>query len=760
MPKSNFELQDLNNVSTKDNDAIKDYTEKTAYEQQVVDMQTKFSTGSIKITKELAAQAILALEERIKDTRDYTQERIKKINESIKLYNSDPTVGSDGKSLENVFLPEIYNACEDLSDSLYLTFENMVSSLELSDMGDKTKQFLARSLEVTEVNDEKKMGFLRSLLKMVVGQNLKEDDIFYFMRKDVIKSFLERGINRSGFKEKVEKFLDDGIKRGHFILKDDWGQTGEYKLCYTKDGMKYQLDQEDVFKFKPVDARMLIFPKHGFEWVAEIINTKFSDILGVITDVNGKIVDNPKYDPNMVKLVGKRLKEIGASKAKVKEKTIEELHMEENDTQLTDLMDIGGNLSILEGHAIPLYVDQGKGKMIYKYMITYVNLCASEGDKLDFDKLDLIPIGIQKTPYVAGIPYLDTVYSEEDGDCSGRSLPQILKPLQKIMNNLVAHSLDNIYMSIWGVMVIDPNAFLDVKDLKNITPRKIMQLKGSLKGRRASDYIEWIHPKVDTLGSVFNLFGEFKTALRDTSRQGPGAKKVEPNPTATEISNIIQEAEKSTTKVSLRLNNLFNKWLERMYVYYMLNLKDSISIKPQGFRLKDKNKDSALNKLRDDMAEDNIADYDTTNRGIEVTPQELFIDGLNFKLTAADVYGKKAVQKQQSMQMYNLLTKSGAITGADGQPVIMKDDTGAPVKISLYRLTKNLLDHFEMDDIFEKITPEQAKRFSALTNIDPSMGLAPKNNSGTAVPVPPLTASNTQSDIARQATTLSPGVNI
>jgi hypothetical protein len=738
--------QQLSNININGDkiNAEKEYIDKTTYAQQVVDMDINFSDGTVKLTDELSSVAKVAVESRINSVKSYTESRIEKINNNLKLYYGDESVATDNKSLAKVFFPETFNAVEDWSDDLYLMFENMIDELEIEDIGDNIEQFLVKSLKITEVDDAKKIGFIRSMLNSILKGALEEKDVYYFKKFDIIKSFLKNALHKSKFKDNVEKFFVTGLNSGMFVIKDSWGPNGEYKLVKNKKNkMFYELKQEDVYKFKPIDSRLLIFPKHvdettgTFPWIVEKIPTTFHELLNLVFDENGDPVENPKYDIKMLKKLSDYLKDVGSSTIKNKDLGEEDTN---TDTEMKDLWDIDGDITLYEAHSMPLLISKGNGVIPFKCMITSVNLSENEGE------LDLFPIGVQKTPYISGVPYLHENFVVKDGDVAGIGLPELVKPLQTMLNNFSGHSVDTINMALWGIMVIDPDVFKDTTSLKNITPRLILQLK-NMKGRRVEDVIQWLKPNLDSISAMGELFNLFQQAFKRTTRKGPTGEKVTPNPSATEFDSMINESQKSVNRVGLRINNMFSKMLERMYIYNMINMKERIKLKPQAYKI------NSPKGLDDIIQNKDDGDYSMLDKGIELAPEELFIDGLNFKLTAADTFNKRSVEKQQALQITNLLLSSGVVTDpSTGQPHVMVDETGAQVSISEYKLFKRLLDYFDYDNIFEK---QQKKSVSP----NPTGEEANRPPSSGAVSSPTLEASPETASIGQQATTLSQGIN-
>jgi len=117
----------------------------------------------------------------------------------------------------------------------------------------------------------------------------------------------------------------------------------------------------------------------------------------------------------------------------------------------------------------------------------------------------------------------------------------------------------------------------------------------------------------------------------------------------------------------------------------------------------------------------------------------MFIDGLNFKLTAIENYNKQAVERQQAMQVVDLLSKNQVI----GKTMI--DETGMPVTIDEYKIYKKTLKLMSFDDIFKK-----AQKLWT----DPAA-----EQTGESM-VPQLNASPQPQDIIASANQVNPGVTV
>ena len=106
--------------------------------------------------------------------------------------------------------------------------------------------------------------------------------------------------------------------------------------------------------------------------------------------------------------------------------------------------------------------------------------------------------------------------------------------------------------------------------------------------------------------------------------------------------------------------------------------------------------------------------------------------------------------------MFNLLKSSGMIIDQTGQPHIMEDDSGSKVMISEYRAIKKLADVMDYGDIFEQVPEQKAQAQQQKMELMKQMQVMASQKTGT----PQLKGSPEQGNVAKQATTLSSGVNV
>ena len=717
-----------------------EYIEDVTLKQQILSEGEVFDGASLKLNDELISQIKTAIESRIIATSSYTKERVNQINENYQNHEDNMAVASDGEATSQTYFGEIYNNDEDWVDQLYIMFNELPDKFEVSDIEDNLDKFVPQKLDVRE-GDESKQPFrmLRSFLNMLKPEH-EEKDIFYFQKKEIIKTIMKDAIDKAGFIKELEDFFRMGVISGEFCTKDKYGPSSTSDIVCDDEMGTYKLVKDQSYLFKPIDTRTLIFPKTNRRWVIEKINTTFSEVLGMCLDEDNKVKDNSPYDMDMLKKVGEYIAEKGSKQVKKPEpdsaSNAEDYSADILTEDVEKLWDIDGDITIYECHNIPLMLDIKKtGKMPYKTLIHCFNMSK---DDLEDNKPDMLPIGCRLTPYTAGLAYHFAPMIKRDGQMSGMGLPEKLKPLQTLLNDFMNHSIDIANLALWGIMVIDPDAFKDTLSMRNLVPRQILKLK-DMKGRDIKQVVQWLHPTTDSMQMVDNLLPRIDDMIKRTSRKGPGSQRIAPKVSATEAQSIIHELQKNVNKVALRLNNLFLDVLYRMYIYTVINRLEPFRVKSSGYR---------INKTEIQGQDD----YKTIEKLIDIDPKQLLISGVNFKLVGIDATDKKAVANQQKMQAFQLISSSGALRNPDGGPHIMTDDAGSKVAISEYKVYKEILNDMNFDDVIERVKPEQMQQAVPQGGVPGHAGTAPSG-------APPLTASPQAGNVAKQAA-ISKGINV
>lgn len=740
---------DLNDVTSPGSDVTTSYKLETTTEQHSVDIEPNFESGTLNITPDLAKNAVTALTLRIDATKQYTQDRVERIDENFTEYWQKFGTKEDAQT--DMPFPETFNAVEDWVDDLSGTFVDLVDHLEVKDPGDTLEEFLVKSLEVSEADVSQRLGFWTSLIKMFFPKEKSEmKSRYYFQKLDAIKQMMKYGLNKSGFDKQKEEYFLNGVVSGMFVFKEGFGGTSTHKLKVhdqtsgtnerTLGNFDYEIEEEQVFQFNAVDPRNLIFRKDSIPWMIEKVNTNLYSILDETFDAEGKPMDTASYDKDMVKKVIEHFKLTGfttnATQADMDAMLSSQVDSDGDGEQASDIWDIDGDIIVYEAHHVPMVLPltdkDGKVKhSVVKSMMTFVQI----GEGL------FVPIRIQPTPYYQ-LPYKIRNFFIDPKDVAGRGLVEVLKLMQDTINNLIQFSVDLAEFALWGVLIVDPNYFEDVDQLGRLNPRDVIKAK-VLNGDDINSKFSWLRPPTDALAAMNNMLPTLVNMFRRTSRKGPTGDKITPNPSATEFESIAKELTKSVNRVVNRIESALVEMLEDMYIYTLQNRKDYFSLKIRGARLRndgDELDKSSLLSLMDENEK-----FIQADKLVKLTPNELFVNGIEFKLKVVKDKEKEAVEKQQSLQMIDLLQKIGALTDPNtGQPKVFVDDSGAKVVVDEYKLLDKVMHLFDFTDIW---TREVAGQVQVPPEESPGAPGASSGGAGPSPSVAPIGASPKLSDI-------------
>ena len=125
---------------------------------------------------------------------------------------------------------------------------------------------------------------------------------------------------------------------------------------------------------------------------------------------------------------------------------------------------------------------------------------------------------------------------------------------------------------------------------------------------------------------------------------------------------------------------------------------EPFKVKVNGYRLK--------------TADDGMTDKIEVEKEIEVTQKDLFVNGIDFNITAAEEYFKRATERQQILQAINLFATMGVLKDPQtGKERVYTDDNGQQVVISELKIMEKVLKLFDMEDTIIKVDPnEQAQQ--------------------------------------------------
>ena len=724
------DLKDYNNLSSEDQEQ---YRKDSAFSVHEMELEDQFNAGSIRITEEIAKQASWAIKTRIDATFDYTKARIERINKNKKLIENKLPGSVASRNIQNSETKNIYNSWV---DNLFLSWINLQESVTVTDPGDTLEEFMYKSLDVKEFDHDPKFQQLFAMAKEGQAKDPIMSDVFkelfddkamgkspfYIKKLDAIKGLIKNGLSNSGFRESLEKYIGDGVCSGLFCFKEEWGTNQKYRLkvkSKDKKSFTYDIEQEQHYKFIPVDTRNIIFRKDKIHDVIEIIKNKtYSDILYEVVDEKGVPKKNSNYDYDMVKKVEEELR-----------KNAQKSRISDDDNEVNDLQasyDIDGDVLIFQGESIPLRLNN----KTVKYLITtiYIN-----------DQY--IPIGIKATPYFESQYHFFNMFFK-DGDIAGYGIPEVLEELQQVIDDIQNLMLEIMRFSLYGIFAFDPDKVVSPEKLKKLSPGDGIELK-NLQGLDVNSAIQWFNGNLAALNYALEYFRLIEDLMRRTSQRGPGAEKTAPNPSATEISIMTAELEKSVNRVILRGGIVFESMLKNMYKYIMLNAVETLTLKVKAYSLRHKIKKSEL-EIKENINEI----MNETDRYVEFDITDLFIDDLDFKISGLDKSQKQAVEKQQAMQFINLLGANGYLApvqnpdGSVGKKYI-EDETGTKYEINEYKLLTDLARKMNVEDFFTRVRSVEAP-IPAPGQVPPSTGVG--LNAPTATP-PQLSASPRAQDI-------------
>lgn len=706
MSKKIETLSELDRKEKTDNEDLKQYREDTAFSPHVIEISDDTPGTSYKVTSALAKQSQVGLSQFIKSLEKYTQKRIEDINLSIALCESihkDST--SDTATLTKTISPEIENSREDWSDDLVLGFTNFEDHIELEDPGNDLESIIAKSIPGEYFSNLKNGKYLKALAMNEFNNNPPDGsrETYYFKKMDVVKSHIKYLLELSGIKDEIESYINMGIMSGMFVYKRTWGKSSKQILRKvsqkTKGGLlqpakfQYELKEDRHCRFKAIDPRNLIFRKDGFHFgVVEIIETTISDILACTFDSKGKPLKYPMYDPDRVQGVLELLKK-HPRKTEFESSTTDEGSKTEEDTPFTmdDVYELQGDVRIYEASFFPMKING----VVQRTIISAIEL----------DKDKLYTIGIKPDRFNKPI-YDSVVFFPKDGDIAGYSIAQKLRWIQKEVDKLSEAQTKSLNAAIKGIRVAIRDVFEDPEVFKNLEDDEVVFIKGAkMQGRSIGDVFSQFLNNIENFNAIENRIQTLQAKIRQTSRKGPTGEKLAPNPTATEAASIFNETQKSVNKVANRICHSLEKFTEDAYALSLMNMEGDLSLKTQGIRLNNTGKKD-VNRYSDNEAETSI-EVEQIDKFIPVTAEELFVDQLSFKIVGIDKLDKQAVERQQLLQIVNLLAGIGYLTPQptpDGQigRKQVSDEAGVNYEVNEYNLLLNIGRAFDIQGLLKK----------------------------------------------------------
>jgi len=672
-------------VEALDSEQREQYINATALEAQSIQIEDTYESGTLKITKELAEQAKEAITSRIDGVDEYTKDRLERVNNAFAKV--EQKVNTEANSKMNY--PLITNSVEDWVDDLFLMYSTLKDSIEVD--GKELHTNIVRKQKVDENDFKGKQGKLLSLLNKVTDK-FKQTDMYYFKKHDIVKDFMKDIVEKSGYDTELEAYLRFGVIGGLFVYKGDFGNVCKDVVIMktTEDGKDKYVSQDKFvkkvqkkqnFRFKAIDQRRLIFKKEFKDWVFEIIDTSFSDLVNATIGEDGKPKKNSKYDIKVLDKIKEYIKDGNQSSMDIDNSQIYGSNDEDEYSMSSEIFAIDGNIKVYECHNVPMIINK---RVVSCQIITlYINE-------------DHIPISIMPTYFRDGTPYGFCTMFNADNDISGRGVPDKLLELQKMNNDIFNFMADMIAFSIKGVTVGDKSKICNPAALSSIKAGDFIQLK-NMEGQPIQTAFDWVRPPVDMLGNAENFMALIQRLGDKTSRKGSTGEKVAPNPSATEFDSIMKELEKSVNRQAIRMRSNIIEMLEDSYVYTMLNRDERTHLKSYAHRIKSN---------------------EPVLKTIELQAEELYIDGIGFNITVLDNdVNAMAVERKQTMEAVDLLLKVGAkeetTDPMTGQPT-SKDKTftgegGEELVLDEYKIIKKAFSKlgYSTADIFKPKEQEQ-----------------------------------------------------
>jgi hypothetical protein len=423
----------------------------------------------------------------------------------------------------------------------------------------------------------------------------------------------------------------------------------------------------------------------------------------------------------------------------------------EREATVHDVKKLDGDVEIYEAHNVPFeykvsdLTNRKEGAKLKDakgndtISLPSIIVCIKDGE-------EYYPIRIQPSPW--GLPYKASPFAEKDNDIAGKGLPEILESLQSLLNEDVNLFLDMLKMALLGVSAVDQDKVSNSEILNNLQAGSSLILK-DLAGAAIDSAVQFFRPPLDSLQALMPMIQFITEYIKKTSRKGPSGEKIAPNPTATEAYNMIKEQEKSVNRAALRLNdNIWVPILEDMYVYTLLNRDEPFSLKVLGYKLTNPSIVDPLNPVSPTM-------FESVTKWMEVSPEDIYVDGISFNIKALENAEKQALERQQIMQFLKLVFESGlAMDPNTMQEKIYVDDANTPLVLNIYKILDNAAKALGQVDIWKRkqgngapgmANPGMPGQPPMVGNAVSPAAVGPATQAGqsapAAPPVPPLSAS-------------------
>src|SRR3989339_187714 len=633
--------------------------ENIAKNQSTQVIYKKMEFGTIKLDSEeaedLRKRALEAVINRYKEVESLHDQKVKDWDRWETQWKNK-IVSQDGTTKTRVSSPEVWNAVEDWTATIMAANLGVDPPVKF-----KVKKMLDKSKE------------------------LKIQKILWQNAKDV------------GFEEEFERGAREGCKLGTFAFKCPWQLdekptlqlvTEEFEeningaiVKRRKQIIREVIEIEDRVGFKALDLRRLYYRYDKPSWIIERINDNW-DTIEKLAKENNVYTNLEKAKKTIVDTTGQP-----DSEAKSDSET----------TPLSSLLSIDGDVEIFEGHHIPFYFKKSdpvpeelKGKKV-PCIISIAN--------------EQEVIRLQPTPYRT-VPYLLVPFIPQAGSSLGVGIPEIIEKMYKELNLRKNLSLNANTLGLY-CMIAANMKFIKKPQQLQIKPHQVIELTNVPQGANIENILSFVRPPVEFVQVAQQLIGKIEQNIQVATRlKGVSSgEKVAPNPTATEMASIMKEALKSLKLVFRRIDRgIVEEYFERAYIMTILNRQKSwfLEFKPDelqtirhkmfdGQTMMGQEHLGAFSNSTEEMPMSPMANQE--NQWIEITPQDIYSNGIEVEALGASHMEDEIVKTHQSLQTLDIIYKYG------NEPVV--NDEGQSVMLNKYKAGNDMLYSSGKKDIKE-----------------------------------------------------------
>uniref|UniRef100_A0A6H1ZAU4 Portal protein n=1 Tax=viral metagenome TaxID=1070528 RepID=A0A6H1ZAU4_9ZZZZ len=584
----------------------------------------KMQFGTLELTPKLREKAKKALLGRFEAVKASREARFKIYDRIDRLYRADAG-GSDKLTLAQVMTTDGFNIVEDWVSYMVDTLFPVDPPFDLE--GKKST-----------ITDEQ-INYIKQVLALNMKQTRYQQEA-----EDVYR----QGVKLGTFVSKATMTIDDEpnirITDKEEVIEYQYETEEGEMLPVTETFPSQQIEEyievEDHPGYKFVNLNKLYFRQDKANWVIELMDSTWDEVEkqskgDVKLYANLENAKKTSY-PNDPELQG----------TKEKEKT-------DGDNFNKNIYKLDRNLELMEGHHIPVEIEDGKKVLC---IITMAN------------REEVIRV--QPTSY-RQLPYLFTQFFKQPG-VEGMGYLELVEKILREINTRRTLALDTNTMGLYGMKAVNMRYIKKPEQLK-IRKDGVIELKETDKP--IDQIIQFYRPPMEYAAQAEGMLDKIAVQLVQTSRMKGilAGEKVTPQPSASEWAGMMKEAIKSVKLILKRVSEgQIEEWLERAYVMNVLNRQKSWKIPV---------------KVKTPQGEMQVM---APQEWVEVTPKQLYTDGIDVEAIGIAYMEDSIVMRHQQMQKMEILEKYA------GMPLI--NDAGQPVIPDFYKQLKRLLINFGEDD--------------------------------------------------------------